>query len=68
MAPMQVSSRFLMRMLRVFLVRTEPASRKPKPAWVQQTSAQSNLRVTQAEAEPYSPNPQPYPTLTLTKP
>ena len=42
MAPMQVSSRFLIRMLRVFLVRTEPASRKPKPAWVQKTSAQSN--------------------------
>jgi hypothetical protein len=37
MAPMQASSRFLRRMFFVFLVRTEPASSRPKPACMKKT-------------------------------
>ena len=43
-APMQASRRFLSRMLRVFLVRTEPASSMPKPACMKKTSAPTVMK------------------------
>lgn len=43
-APIQASSRFLRRMFFVFLVRTEPASSKPKPACMKKTNAPTMMR------------------------
>ena len=42
MAPMQASRRFLRRMFFVFLVRTEPASSRPKPACMKKTRLPTN--------------------------
>ena len=43
-APTHASSRFLRRMLRVFFVRTEPASSMPKPACMKKTSEPTNMK------------------------
>ena len=43
-APMHASSRFLRRMLRVFFVRTEPASSMPKPACMKKTSEPTKMK------------------------